>query len=319
MNAPQQEIKLSVRTISSLAESDPQNWNACANPPGKPYNPFTTHEFLLALEASGSAVADTGWHAMHLVLEDEDRGTLGYMPCYLKGHSRGEYVFDYGWAEAYERAGGRYYPKLQSSVPFTPVTGPRFLTGSGPQAGLNAEYLAQAAIQLCNRLNVSSVHATFVPKTDWRALGGGDWLQRTDTQFHWQNKNFCTFSDYLDSLTSRKRKNVCKERATAVRDGIDIECLTGSDLKEHHWDSFFDFYLDTGGRKWGTPYLTREFFSLIGQTMADDILLIMARRAGRYVAGALNLIGGDALYGRNWGAIEHHDCLHFEVVLLPGD
>jgi predicted N-acyltransferase len=305
--------KLSVRTISSLDDVDRRSWNACANPAGKPYNPFVSHEFLLALEVSGSAVAETGWHAMHLVLEGADAVPLAYMPCYLKAHSRGEYVFDYGWAEAYERAGGRYYPKLQSSVPFTPVTGPRFLAGSGPDAGLNTQRLAQASMQLCDRLNVSSVHVTFLPQADWQLMASHGWLRRTDTQFHWHNDGFFSFDGYLDSLASRKRKNIRKERATALSAGLEIECLNGSDLKEHHWDAFFGFYLDTGSRKWGSPYLTRDFFSLVSEGMANDILLIMAKRNGRYIAGALNFIGGDALYGRNWGAIEHHDCLHFEL------
>ncbi|MCX7344230.1 MAG: GNAT family N-acetyltransferase, partial [Alphaproteobacteria bacterium] len=224
-------------------------------------------------------------------------------------HSYGEYVFDHGWADAFSRAGGRYYPKLQCAVPFTPVTGRRFLAAT-PEA---RAALAQGLIALCSQEEASSVHVTFLPEEDWHALGGSRWLQRTDIQFHWHNAGFGCFDDFLKSLSSQKRKNIRKERAAVAAAGIRLACLTGSDIREAHWDAFYDFYMDTGGRKWGTPYLNRRFFSLIGETMADHILLVMASRAGRLIAGALNFIGSDALYGRNWGAREHHDNLHFET------
>ncbi len=305
--------RLLLRTLSSLDEIDAGIWNRLANPESVSFNPFISHEFLSALETSGSAVPEAGWYAQHIVVEEDDGDILGVAPSYLKAHSRGEYVFDYGWAEAYERAGGRYYPKLLCAVPFTPVTGERFLVGGTPGRANRIQLLAHAMRQLCGRVDASSFHINFVPERDCRALQDAGWLRRTDTQFHWINAGYDDFGSYLSSLTARKRKNVRKERKTAVGDGITVEKLTGSDLAEHHWDAFYAFYLDTGGRKWGSPYLTRDFFSMVGETLADNILLIMARRAGRYIAGALNFIGGDALYGRNWGALEHHDCLHFEL------
>ena len=247
------------------------------------------------------------------MLEDTDGDVSGVMPCYLKTHSRGEYVFDYGWAEAYERAGGHYYPKLQSSVPFSPVTGPRFLVPDCDDAEDRKLLIAQGSLVACEKLSASSVHITFVPEDDWQLMGRNGWLQRTDTQFHWHNRGYSTFEEFAGQLSSRKRKNIVRERRLANGHGLTIERLTGDDIKEHHWDAFFAFYLETGSRKWGTPYLTRQFFSLIGETLSEHIVLIMVSRSGQPVAGALNLIGGDTLFGRNWGAIEHYDCLHFEV------
>ncbi len=305
--------QLQVRTVSSLTEIAPDTWDNLANPAGTPHNPFISHAFLTALELSGAAVPETGWYAQHVVLEDARGAIRGVAPCYLKTHSRGEFVFDYGWAEAFERAGGRYYPKLQSSVPFTPVTGARLLVGNASASDDLKRLLGRAMQLVCDRLQASSAHMTFVPRSDSVLLADQSWLVRTDTQFHWGNEDFGSFSDYLASLSSRKRKNVRKERKTALASGVQIECLTGGDLHEHHWDAFFDFYLDTGDRKWGSPYLTRPFFSMVAEAMPERILLVMAKRAGRYIAGALNFIGDDALYGRNWGAIEHHDCLHFEL------
>jgi uncharacterized protein len=301
-----------IRVCSSLNEIDARSWNAHANPPGQPYHPFVDHAFLFALEKSGSASRKTGWLAQHLVLEDEHRRVLGIMPCYLKSHSLGEYVFDHAFADAYERAGGRYYPKLQTSVPFTPVTGPRLMAvGSDTQA--QKEHLIGGAVSLCRKLSASSLHLTFVEETDWRLLGEAGLLQRTDTQFHWRNEGYASFDDFLGQLASGKRKNIRKERKT-VRDlGISCEWVTGSDIAESYLDAFFDFYMDTGSRKWGSPYLTRKFFSLVTEAMADRILLVMCRRNGRLIAGALNFIGGSTLYGRNWGAIEHHPMLHFEA------
>ncbi len=301
-----------VRVIDSLASVDPVAWDACANPEDIAYNPFVSHAFLHALEESGSATRRTGWLGQHLLLEDGEGCLAGCMPLYLKNHSRGEYVFDHGWANALENAGGRYYPKLQCSVPFTPATGPRLLTPAGPIREDAEDMLLAGAVELAKRHNVSSLHITFMPERQWMRAGELGLLQRTDQQFHWFNRGYRSFGDFLADLSSRKRKMIRKEREKALENGIEIECITGSDLNEDHWDAFYAFYMDTGSRKWGTPYLTREFFSLIGERMARDTLLVMARRNGRYIAGALNFIGGDALYGRNWGAIEHHPFLHFE-------
>jgi predicted N-acyltransferase len=235
------------------------------------------------------------------------------MPCYLKSHSQGEYVFDHGWADAYERAGGRYYPKLQASIPFTPVTGKRLLVRPGGEQGEREALLLQAAVQVADRLGVSSLHVTFPTRAEWQLAGELSFLQRTDQQFHWRNEDYRSFDEFLAALTSRKRKAIRKERREALAGGIEIEWVTGRDLTEAHWDAFFAFYMDTGSRKWGSPYLTRTCFSLLGETMADRMLLVLAKRSGRYVAGALNVIGPDALYGRYWGGIEDHPFLHFEV------
>lgn len=303
---------VSIRVHGSLADIDAREWDACANPAGQPFNPFLSHAFLSALEESGSATAETGWLPRHLVVEDAGGRVLGAAPCYLKAHSQGEYVFDYGWADAYQRAGGRYYPKLQVAVPFTPVPGRRLLVRAGVDEAPVRAQLAAGSAEVARRLKASSVHMTFIDEPAWEALGREGWLQRTDTQFHWRNAGHSTFDDFLSALASRKRKMIRKEREKALENGIEIEWVTGSNLTEDHWDSFYAFYMDTGARKWGTPYLTREFFSLIGERMANDTLLVMARRNGRYIAGALNFIGSDALYGRNWGAVEHHPFLHFE-------
>jgi len=236
---------------------------------------------------------------------------VGAVPCYAKSHSQGEYVFDHGWADAFERAGGRYYPKLQASVPFTPATGPRLLVREGEDA--NRDLLAAGLRNLTDRLGVSSAHVTFADDKDIAALERAGYLMRTDQQFHWANDGYATYDDFLGSLASRKRKALRKERAAAVEHGIIIDRLTGKDLTESVWDDFFSFYMDTGSRKWGRPYLNRTFFSMVGERMADDVLLVMARRNGRYIAGAINFIGGDRLFGRNWGCIEDHPFLHFEV------
>jgi hypothetical protein len=296
-----------LRVIRSLSEIDPESWDSCANPANGTFNPFVSYAFLRALEDSRSATDRTGWRAQHLILEDN--GVHGVVPCYRKAHSQGEYVFDHGWADAFARAGGRYYPKLQVSVPFTPVTGPRLMARDPASRAL----LAQGLRQLCEQQGASSVHVTFLPEEDWNAIGGSAWLKRTDIQFHWHNKGYARFEDFLSDLSSRKRKNIRKEREAVHAAGIACEWITGRAITEAHWDAFFRFYMDTGSRKWGSPYLTRKFFSLIGQTIADRIALMICRRAGRMIAGALNLLGSDALYGRNWGAIEHHPCLHFEA------
>jgi hypothetical protein len=298
-----------IAAFTSVNEIAADDWDCLANPSDKPYNPFVSHAFFKALEASRSAVAETGWLGQHLVIKDDEGRAIGLAPCFLKSHSYGEYVFDHGWADAYRRAGGRYYPKLQVAVPFTPVTGPRLFA---PDAKTRA-VLAQALISLCQTRKASSVHITFVPEDECEPVASGPWLKRTDLQFHWHNNGYGSFHDFLASLSSRKRKNIRKERASVANAGIEIEWLTGNSLLESHWDAFFSFYMDTGSRKWGSPYLTRAFFSLIGESMKDRVLLVMAKRRKRYIAGALNFIGSDALYGRNWGAIEHHENLHFEA------
>jgi predicted N-acyltransferase len=306
------------RTVASIvariADIEPQAWDACANPDATTYNPFTAHAFLRALEESGSVgMPHTGWIPQHVTVDDASGDIAACAPCYVKLNSTGEYVFDHSWAAAYEQAGGRYYPKLQIAVPFTPVPGRRFLARPGPDAEHYARVLAAAAVELAQRLGASSVHATFLSEREWQALGAQGYLKRSDQQFHWRNAGYATFEEFLSALASRKRKAIRKEREEALSDGIVIEHLSGSDIAEKHWEAFFAFYMDTGGRKWGRPYLNRRFFSLLGELMPERCLLIMARRGRRYVAGALNLIGGDCLYGRYWGAVEHHPCLHFEV------
>jgi predicted N-acyltransferase len=310
--------RYTVRVVSRIADVPASDWDACAsgsdsNSQQPPDNPFISHAFLQALEASGSAARATGWLPQHLLLEDETGGLVGCMPCYLKAHSRGEYVFDHGWADAYERAGGRYYPKLQSSVPFTPVTGRRLLVRGASDRAERETLLLQAAVQITEQLGLSALHVTFPTREEWKLAGALGFLQRTDQQFHWQNEGYTSFEDFLGALAARKRKAIRKERREALEGGVEIEWVTGSSLTEAHWDAFFAFYMDTGSRKWGSPYLNRLCFSLLGQAMADRLLLVLAKRAGRYVAGALNVIGADTLYGRYWGAIEEQPFLHFEV------
>jgi predicted N-acyltransferase len=308
-----------LRVASRIGDVAAEDWDACASgtatAPGaaSPANPFISHGFLMALEESGSAAAATGWLPHHLLLEDGSGALIGCMPCYLKSHSLGEYVFDHGWADAYERAGGRYYPKLQASIPFTPVTGRRLLTTAGANRAEREAMLLQAAIQVTDRLGLSSLHVTFPTREEWELAGAIGYLKRTDQQFHWRNEGYASFDDFLASLAARKRKVIRKERREALCDGIVIEWVTGGDITEAHLDAFFAFYMDTGSRKWGSPYLTRSCFSLLAATMADRMLLVLAKQSGRYVAGALNFIGADALYGRYWGGIGHHPFLHFEV------
>lgn len=321
----QPDLPNSVRLLSTLSDIDRQMWDACANPgwastrpldsiPQKnPYNPFMSYDFLTSLEESGSATDRTGWYARHLVLEKPGDPPLAIVPAYLKTHSQGEYVFDHGWADAYERAGGNYYPKLQMSVPFTPVTGRRMLIADATRHRQIEALLAAAIQQVTDQFEASSAHLTFLTKQEWDALSDMNFLRRTDQQFHWQNNGYESYDDFLSALTSSKRKALRKERRRAIENDIEIEWLTGADLKEEHWDIFFDFYIDTGNRKWGSPYLTREFFSLIGERMSDRVLLIMAKRDGRYIAGALNFIGSETVYGRNWGCLEDHPYLHFEL------
>jgi uncharacterized protein len=275
------------------------------------YNPFISHAFLSALELSGSVGKGTGWQPRFLKVMDEDRYLVAAVPSYAKSHSQGEYVFDHGWADAYMRAGGQYYPKLQVAVPFTPATGPRLLSVDGKLAGKMAA--AAAIIEATNELKLSSAHVTFAPESEAEIMEAQGYLRRTDQQFHFLNTGYRDYQDFLSTLASRKRKALRKEREAAYGNGITVERLTGNDLTEPVWDQFFKFYMDTGSRKWGQPYLTRNFFSLIGQTMSGDILLVMAKRNGRYIAGAINFIGAGRIYGRNWGCIEDHPFLHFEV------
>jgi len=299
------------RILHGMDEIEAADWNRCANPGGEvPFDPFVSHEFLSALEESGSAKGRTGWQPFHLCLE-EDEQLLGVMPMYVKGHSQGEYVFDYSWADAWHRAGQNYYPKLQASVPFTPATGRRLLV---PEPDPDTEQLLLgAAMQVSQQIDVSSLHITFMPESQWQLAGALGYLKRMDQQYHWHNPGYGSFDDFLADLSSKKRKNLKRERREALANDIEIEWVTGSDLSEDHWDAFYRFYIDTGNRKWGSPYLTREFFSLISERIPEHVLLILCRRNDRYVAGALNFIGGDTLFGRNWGCIEHHPFLHFEV------
>lgn len=277
------------------------------------YNPFLSYDFLASLEKSGCVGGRTGWQPNHLRLEDGSGAFLGAVPCYVKSHSQGEYVFDHGWADALERAGGRYYPKLQVSVPFTPATGPRLLTVRGQDGEAIRRMLAEGLKAVTEKVGASSAHVTFAAEPDLSALFDAGFLHRTDQQFHFFNEGFSTYDDFLATLASRKRKALKKERREAVKAEITIDRLTGSAITERVLDDFFAFYMDTGNRKWGRPYINRAFFTAIRETMADDVLLVMAKRAGRYVAGAINFIGSDTLFGRNWGCIEDHPFLHFEV------
>ncbi|HKU55138.1 MAG TPA: GNAT family N-acetyltransferase [Rhizomicrobium sp.] len=296
--------KAAARLVGSAAEIGAARWNALANPQGlaEPH-PFTRYEFFAALEESGSASPKTGWQPTHLLTPD------GLLPLYLKSHSYGEYVFDHAWAEALERAGGDYYPKLQAAVPFTPVTGRRLLANSDA----DRMALLKAAAGAVKQIGASSLHITFLTRGEWLAAGDAEYLLRTGQQFHWDNRGYRNFDDFLGELSSAKRKNLRKERAAVPQAGVTFDWLTGSDITEAHWDQFFDFYMDTGGRKWGTPYLTRAFFSRLGQSLSKQILLVMAKQDGRAIAGALNLFGEGVLFGRNWGSIEHIPFLHFET------
>ena len=302
-------MPFTIHVHNTVADIGRPAWDACAAPSG---DPFLSFVFLHACEASGSAVPQQGWAGRHLSLRDEAGHVLGVMPLWLKGHSQGEYVFDHSWAEAYERAGGRYYPKLLAAVPFTPVAGPRFLGHPDADAPTVRQALLQGAVALTERLGVSSLHVNFPTETEWTDMAQAGLLPRQDIQFIWRNDGYQTFDDFLAALSANRRKTIRRERREA-RAGLDIRVLTGSDVREAHWDAFFGFYMDTGARKWGRPYLTRDFFSRIGATMADHIALVMAFRDGVPVAGALNLIGRDALYGRQWGTLEDIPFLHFEL------
>ena len=304
-----------IRVVPELADIGQADWDGCACPEAqsgaRARDPFTTYRFLAALEQSGSVGPGTGWQQQYLTATVAGQ-VIAVAPMYVKSHSQGEYIFDHNWAHAYERAGGRYYPKLQIAVPHTPVTGRRFLTRPGfEETGLAA--LVQGAIQLTESNNLSSLHVTFCTEDEVEVAKELGLMPRKSQQFHWRNDRYSDFDDFLSSLNSRKRKNIRKERMTAQSFGGHIRVLTGDQIKQEHWDAFWRFYQDTGARKWGTPYLTRSFFDIAHETLRDDIALVLAERDGEYVAGALNFIGADALYGRYWGCSEHHPCLHFEL------
>jgi uncharacterized protein len=296
-----------------IADIPAEAWDACANPDPAIHNPFIAHGFLKALEDAGTVGDNTGWSPRHLVLRNASDEITACAPCYLKSHSKGEYVFDHAWSDAYARAGGRYYPKLQIAVPFTPVPGRRLLARPGPECEANEALLAGAAVELVKRSDLSGLHVTFLSEGECERLGGRGFLQRTDQQFHWRNPGYGSFDDFLASLASRKRKAVRKEREQALADDLKIEWIRGSDIKEAHWDAFFAFYMDTGSRKWGRPYLNRKTFSLIGAAMSDRCLLMLAMRGKKPIAGSFHMIGGDCLFGRYWGAVEHRPFLHFEL------
>jgi predicted N-acyltransferase len=301
------------RLQSSAEEIGASAWNACANPVGTPScHPFTRYEFFAALEQSGSASARTGWRPCHLTLERGGK-IEALLPLYLKNHSQGEYVFDHGWAEAFERAGGEYYPKLQASVPFTPVTGRRFLLSSHVEADAGRKALLNAALAMTRMVEASSLHITFMVEDEWSAAAECGFLRRTDQQFHWVNRGYSSFDDFLADLSSARRKTLRKERDAIRAAGIEFDWLSASGITEHHWDVFFEFYMRTGSQKWGHPYLSREFFSRVGATMGESVVLIVARRGRRPIAAALNFHGEGILFGRNWGAGEFVPFLHFEA------
>jgi len=305
-------LRPAIKVARRIAEIGRADWDACAGNPDYQANPFVGFDFLDIAEASGCAVERTGWGPQHLAVEDEAGRVAAVMPLYLKSHSQGEYIFDHAWADAYERVGGAYYPKLLSAAPFTPATGPRLLVRPDVDADEARGLLLGGAVALTERYEASSLHVNFPMSAEWDWLGAQGLAQRQGQQYHWTNAGYATFEDFLGALSSGRRKTIRRERRDAQAE-VEILCLTGAEITEDHWDAFFAFYMDTGSRKWGRPYLNRLFFSLLGERMADKVLLVMARRHGRWVAGALNLIGADCLYGRNWGCVEDIPFLHFEL------
>ncbi|MCQ4161175.1 GNAT family N-acetyltransferase [Roseomonas sp. GC11] len=298
---------LTLQLHRAIAEIPAGAWDACAGGD----NPFVSHAFLSALEESGSASPRTGWLPQHIALRDGAGRLAAVAPAYAKSHSYGEYVFDHGWADAFERAGGRYYPKLQVAVPFSPVPGPRLLVN--PEVGLPVAALAQAIAQAAGQLGLSSAHVTFCGEAEWAALGEAGWLQRLGTQFHWTNAGYGSFEDFLGALSSRKRKQLRRERRDAQSAGLTFRVLRGAEITPRHWAAFHRFYLDTVDRKWGSAYLTGSFWPLLAERLGDRVVLMVAEQAGEPVAGALNLMGRDTLYGRNWGAAVEAPFLHFEL------
>jgi uncharacterized protein len=308
---------LHLSLIGSIRDVPAVDWDACAQGSGDD-NPFLAHAFLLALEESRSAMPETGWGPRHVLAHDDTGRLVGAVPLYVKGHSFGEYVFDWGWAEAYERAGGEYYPKLVAGVPFTPVTGPRLLMRADAAGPALRGALSRGLVEVGRQLDVSSLHVNFCMKDEWDELENAGFLQREGQQYHWHNRSYGSFDDFLATLSSRKRKNIRKEREAVHQSGLVVETLNGAQIEPRHWDAFYRFYEDTAGRKWGQAYLTRAFFDRLGERMADRVVLVMAFNGRKPIAGALNLIGGapgdsGVLYGRNWGAVEHHTFLHFEA------
>lgn len=309
------DTSIEITVLPSLAQIDAADWDACACPEaaggGPPADPFTTHRFLRALEESGSVGPGSGWQPQYLIARAGGQ-VIACAPLYAKGHSQGEYIFDHNWAHAWERAGGNYYPKLQMAVPFTPASGRRFLLRPG-QEEVGIQALIQGAVQLTEQNDLSSLHITFCTEAEREVGADLGLMARSSQQYHWFNDGYAGFDDFLAALSSRKRKTIRKERAQAQGFGGEIRSYTGDALRPEHWDAFWRFYQDTGARKWGSPYLTRQFFDLVQRDMRDDVLLVLAERDGVPVAGALNFIGRDVLYGRYWGCTEHHPMLHFEL------
>ena len=304
-------LKAAVRVHRRMADISRQDWDGCARCDA-PANPFISYDFLNILEEAECAGERTGWAPQHLTVEDDAGAVAAAMPLYLKSHSQGEYIFDHAWADAYESAGGRYYPKLVAASPFSPVTGPRMLVRKDVDLSDGRRTLLGGALTLCERFDASTLGVNFPTEPEWRFLGEQGLLLRQNQQYHWFNRGYADFDAFLGALSSARRKTIRRERREAVA-GLEIVRLSGSDLAEEHWDAFFAFYMDTGARKWGRPYLNRRFFSLLGERMADRVLLVMARRSDRWIAGALNLIGGDCIFGRNWGCLEDVPFLHFEL------
>ena len=306
---PDGAVGLTVEVLGEVGNVSAADWDACAGP----HDPFVGHSFLTALERSGSADAERGWRPVHLLARSPGGRIEGCLPLYLKSHSYGEYVFDWAWADAFERAGGRYYPKLQAAIPFTPVTGKRVLLRDAAPAGTFAA-LTDGAMRLARETGVSSLHLTFPTGVEAAALADRGLMVRMGYQFHWHNRGYRSFNDFLADLSARKRKAIRKEREKVAEAGLVLRTLTGKEIKERHWDAFWRFYVDTTQRKWANAYLTRDFFLRLGATMADRVVLVLAETdGGRAIGGALNLRGEDALYGRYWGAIEEWPFLHFEA------
>ncbi len=306
---PDGSEQIAIRVVERIADIPAADWDACAGGD----DPFTGHAFLSALEDAGCVSAESGWLPRHMAVLDGVGDVVAVAPLYVKGHSQGEYVFDWGWADAYERAGGRYYPKLQCAVPFSPIPGRRLLARPGPSGNATRAALAAGLVQLAQRHGLSSIHCTFCAEDEAALLADHGWLVRHGIQFHWHNRGYETFDEFLATLTSRKRKAIQKERRAVADAGIRAPILTGGDIKAHHWDAFHRFYVDTYDRKWGYPYLNRDFFALLSERLGDRVVLVTAERDGGMIAGALNLRGDHALYGRNWGADGNYPFLHFEA------
>jgi len=304
--------KFSLEIETSFNNIDEKRWNICASS-NRDFNPFNSYQFLKALESSNSINSNSGWNSAYLIIKNNKNEIVAFVPSYLKTNSSGEYVFDYEWANAYHRAGGQYYPKLQISIPYTPVTGSRFLIDETFNYDEIMEYISSEIISICPKIQASSAHITFLTKKESQKLEKLGWLIRKDQQFHWKNNNYDTFSDFLNTLSSRKRKNIKKERSKFIDSDINIEHLTKDKIRDEHWDYFYEFYIDTTTRKWGQDYLKKDFFNKIGITMKNEILLIMAKKDNKYIAGALNFLGKNTIYGRNWGSLVDYKFLHFEL------